>query len=145
MTRDPDFERALAESPADAGTRLVYADWLDDHGEAAYAAAHRWLAARHLAPARWESLWLFGGPMNGGGDPLYDNCKLPGRAHEALKAEVVRDMPGDLGRSPLFVPTASQAMMLAVGGLAYTMANWCVFRSHRQSIEYLARALGDPA
>ena len=31
------FHDALRDDPADVATRLVYADWLDDHGDAARA------------------------------------------------------------------------------------------------------------
>lgn len=37
MTDEQAFLDALAADPADDTTRLVYADWLDDRGEAAKA------------------------------------------------------------------------------------------------------------
>src|SRR5207253_6655895 len=41
-TADGPFVRAIAQRPADALPRLIYADWLDEHGRAAEAA---WLRA----------------------------------------------------------------------------------------------------
>lgn len=35
------FERAVMDAPNDAAPRLVFADWLDEHGDAKYAAALR--------------------------------------------------------------------------------------------------------
>jgi uncharacterized protein (TIGR02996 family) len=35
------FEHKLRESPYDRDTRLVYSDWLEEHGEDEYAAWHR--------------------------------------------------------------------------------------------------------
>lgn len=41
------FLKALAENPDDVTTRLVYADWLDEHGEHEEADFQRkWVAAR---------------------------------------------------------------------------------------------------
>jgi uncharacterized protein (TIGR02996 family) len=39
------FERQLAEMPGDDTTRLVFADWLDEHGNPKGAERQRWLAA----------------------------------------------------------------------------------------------------
>ena len=33
MTDDDSFLRAIGAAPADDAPRLVYADWLDDHGQ----------------------------------------------------------------------------------------------------------------
>ncbi|HUR55728.1 MAG TPA: TIGR02996 domain-containing protein, partial [Gemmataceae bacterium] len=38
MSEEQSFLDALRENPADDTTRLVYADWLDDRGDAARAA-----------------------------------------------------------------------------------------------------------
>src|SRR4051794_23075081 len=37
MTRDEPFLRAIVEDPEDDAPRLVYADWLDEHGDPARA------------------------------------------------------------------------------------------------------------
>ena len=44
------FFRAVSAAPADATTRLVYADWLSDHGRDAEAEGWRWAAAAGLVP-----------------------------------------------------------------------------------------------
>src|SRR5262249_4647574 len=45
MTEEQAFLDALKANPADDTTRLVYADWLDDHGESAKAEYLRLVAA----------------------------------------------------------------------------------------------------
>lgn len=47
---DPGFEAALDAEPEAWATRMVYADMLDEQGNAGYAAAQRWMAANELAP-----------------------------------------------------------------------------------------------
>src|SRR4051812_9175502 len=37
MTHEDAFLQAIAEAPDDDAPRLIYADWLDDHGEPAFA------------------------------------------------------------------------------------------------------------
>lgn len=44
------FEQALDTAPDDWTTRLVYADWLEEHGDNDLASAQRWMAERELAP-----------------------------------------------------------------------------------------------
>ena len=34
MTHDESFLRAIREEPDDDGVRLIYADWLEEHGKA---------------------------------------------------------------------------------------------------------------
>lgn len=141
VARDPDFERALAERPDDAGLRLIYADWLDDHGEAAYAAAHRWLAANGRWPAAYGLSRLFGGPMNGSFRPeFYHPCKLPGGLHRRLMETIWDSSPG-MTRSAFSCPNFDDAALYRQLKTAYTLVNWCVFHSHQQAVEHLARAL----
>lgn len=50
------FEAAIAADPADDTTRLVFADWLDEQGEAAEAAAVRAEVACHAVGAKPDNL-----------------------------------------------------------------------------------------
>ncbi len=50
MLVDVDFEAALDAAPDDWTLRLVYADRLDEAGEAALAAAQRWMARNRVTP-----------------------------------------------------------------------------------------------
>lgn len=43
MICDTDFEAALDENPKDWTTRLIYADWLTEHGKDREAYCQRWL------------------------------------------------------------------------------------------------------
>lgn len=45
------YHDALDVLPSDSATRLVFADWLADHGNHSLARAQRWLVARGLYPA----------------------------------------------------------------------------------------------
>lgn len=71
---DPAFRDAMRANPDDDTVRLVYADWLEEHGEAYIAAKMRWwvLARRAIlaAPPMWyqrsaadalnDIMWRFG-------------------------------------------------------------------------------------
>jgi uncharacterized protein (TIGR02996 family) len=70
MTRDDDFVRAVCEAPDDDVLRLVYADWLEDHGRCERAELIRVQCA--LAA----------------GDPP-DRADLERRAHDLLRAHGV--------------------------------------------------------
>jgi uncharacterized protein (TIGR02996 family) len=50
MPSSPEFETQLDAKGDDWHLRLVYADWLDEHDEPAYAAAQRWMAAHEKRP-----------------------------------------------------------------------------------------------
>jgi uncharacterized protein (TIGR02996 family) len=64
--RSADFEAAIKEEPFNFHHRLVYADWLEDRGEAAYARAQRFLAENgvgvgwYLDPESKRERYLFG-------------------------------------------------------------------------------------
>lgn len=62
MTTEDDFNRALDRDPSDWQTRLVFADWLDEHGDRR-ARGYRALGALRLWPitygyGRW--VWVSG-------------------------------------------------------------------------------------
>jgi len=58
MTTEEDFWRALEADPADWDLRLVFADWLEDHGEEVLAAGQRWQAhARQKPDPNFGSYW----------------------------------------------------------------------------------------
>ena len=44
------LQNAVAAAPHDSAPKLVYADWLDEHGEPVLAAAYRWAGERGLHP-----------------------------------------------------------------------------------------------
>jgi uncharacterized protein (TIGR02996 family) len=50
------FERRLGRRPDDWGLRLVYADWLEEEGETALAAAQRYMAEHEAWPRRAGSV-----------------------------------------------------------------------------------------
>jgi uncharacterized protein (TIGR02996 family) len=56
MTTEDDFQTALAAEPRDWHLRLVFADWLDERGDAR-AAGYRAMGLRRVAP----TLWVAGG------------------------------------------------------------------------------------
>ena len=51
MNRDT-FEALLDINPADWTTRLIYADWLEEQGDAAGARLQRWMVANKVCPER---------------------------------------------------------------------------------------------
>lgn len=44
MITCPDFESQLDANPTDWTLRLVYSDWLEEHGDIEFAKAQRWMA-----------------------------------------------------------------------------------------------------
>src|SRR4051812_39025467 len=48
------LQTALDADPLDGQTRLVLADWYDDHGDAGRAGLQRWLAAQSKRPRLWS-------------------------------------------------------------------------------------------
>lgn len=71
------FERLLCDDPDDWQTRLIYADWREDRGEAALAMAQRWMAEVKVRPSlrfygllrRWQ-WWI--SSSSGGQAPLFN-------------------------------------------------------------------------
>src|SRR5437016_5069770 len=73
------FRQALDQHPEDTTTRLVYADWLEEHARPDHAFAQRWMAHRGMRPGhrtttdsgrrvpeRYAWAWWVDGPgMNG--------------------------------------------------------------------------------
>lgn len=85
MTTEDDFRRALDAHPDDHHTRLVFADWLDEHGDPR-GEGYRALGALRLWPFEWNnppdpggvSRWLFhNGKGNYRGVPIPDEHRLP--------------------------------------------------------------------
>ncbi len=121
---DPDFERALEDRPGDAGLRLVYADWLDDHGAPAPAAAHRWLAAAGRWPVLCDAISDF---VLG-----TEDTHVSGREYR-----------------PALLPPAVFARLAAAlpvfgGGNQphpHRTDTWAYFASPAQAVDHLARAL----
>lgn len=87
MTHDEAFIQAIREAPDDDAPRLIYADWLEEHGQADRAefiriqcrlarmpeadpnAASLWARAEELLRANWEA-WV--GPLRELVGPRYD-------------------------------------------------------------------------
>lgn len=55
MTTEDDFHRALDAHPDDRHTRLVFADWLDDHGDER-GPGYRAQGALGIAPCEFETI-----------------------------------------------------------------------------------------
>lgn len=145
--RDPGFEAALADRPADATVRAIYADWLDDHGQDRYAAAHRWLAAHGKHPLECDvemtdrgpspRAAFFGYPHGRPVYPGYIPAVLPQTVFETLRARAV---------SVTDVPTLWDQTFrsLARGEMrALTDSYWVYFPSPQVAVEELAEALAD--
>jgi len=133
--RDAGFEAALVGRPEDAGLRLVYADWLDDRGEHAYAAAHRWLAKVERWPVRCEiskrKVWFVFG-HDGHSVKKQPKSKwfpalLPAAAFDRLGVGLDYFVTPQSARQDRLEPWAS-------GG-------WLYYRDPQQAVEYLAKAL----
>ena len=63
MTEDEAFVRAIVDSPGDDTPRLVYADWLEEHGDSSRAEALRLEGAWAAAPAPDELLCRWKGEL----------------------------------------------------------------------------------
>ncbi len=63
MIENTDFEAMLDADPTDQTTRLIYSDWLLEHGDTVYANGLRWIAENERNPRRldhWYWYWLGG-------------------------------------------------------------------------------------
>lgn len=74
------FEQMLDANPADAPTRLVYADWLEEQGDPA-CMAQRWMAERGIFP-KLENVGQSYGPS--GTAPINFEWTISMAAYEAL-------------------------------------------------------------
>lgn len=98
MTTEDDFQTALDTNPEDWQTRLVFADWLDDHGDPR-AAGYRVMGERRLVPSTAKKhkhdnpLWSWSSTETGRShNSTLRACwsrKLPSRPSE----EVYPDLP----------------------------------------------------
>lgn len=98
MTTEDDFRRALDAHPDDHHTRLVFADWLEEHGDPR-AEGYRVLGALRRWPFRWRNppdkkkvfRWLF---HNGTGTyqdrPIPDEHRLPQDWIDAISGKKLR-------------------------------------------------------
>lgn len=72
MTSRESFVAAVADHPGDDTTRLVFADWLDDHGESARAEYVRVACGADLLPLRRPAVgWK---REAGSGLPITSSC-----------------------------------------------------------------------
>jgi uncharacterized protein (TIGR02996 family) len=53
MTDETAFQAALDAEPSNSGMRLVFADWLEEHGDWR-AAGYRWMGEHHKWPYDWS-------------------------------------------------------------------------------------------
>jgi uncharacterized protein (TIGR02996 family) len=93
MTSEDDFQRALDADPDDHHTRLVFADWLQDHDDPR-AEGYRALGLRRHRPYHrrdnldgYQFNFLYGRDDNlsHGNDALHGPSKLPRRWFESAK------------------------------------------------------------
>src|SRR5712692_270029 len=84
MTNDDAFQLALENDPSRSDTRLVFADWLEEQGDAR-AAGYRWMGIHGKWPYDWARS---GGELHyhtfdwyrDGGGAIWDvpgHCRLP--------------------------------------------------------------------
>ncbi len=91
------FEAALDETPDDWNLRLIYADWLDEHGDQSLARAQRWMAEHERMPligpdallrmlgvrqpantlGRCWEWWVYGEGVSGVGRDLFRRIPTP--------------------------------------------------------------------
>lgn len=64
MAENAEFERGLDAEPENWNLRLVYADWLDEHGDQELAFAQRWMAKYQKRPSDNQIMRRPGEPMN---------------------------------------------------------------------------------
>jgi uncharacterized protein (TIGR02996 family) len=88
----------------DSTPQLVYADWLDEHGEQALAYAYRWMVAKNVRPVQTklgsEPLWFWWedgpilnvySPTDPGADTLHDVlARIPVIVYDSLPVEKER-------------------------------------------------------
>jgi uncharacterized protein (TIGR02996 family) len=91
MVSEDDFHAALDADPSNSAMRLVFADWLEEHGDRR-AGGYRWMGqhgkwpydwARHTAGCNYETFdWYF---EDGGAVwDVPEHCRLPGRLRAAF-------------------------------------------------------------
>lgn len=79
MTTEDDFQNALDAHPHDWQTRLVFADWLQEHNDPR-ADGYRALGKLNHVPLRTDKeQWVLGRDDNRGANPFLDDrrCTLP--------------------------------------------------------------------
>jgi uncharacterized protein (TIGR02996 family) len=141
--RDPAFEAALRAHPADAGLRLVYADYLDDRGDEGYALAHRWLAVRGKYPLPYPA-HPDAGPWSyvlGTTARAYRGEFEPGLLPPALFARV-RAAATLVGQESRWGPLLRALYAGKVRSVASVI--WAYFPSPQVAVEELAEVLDDP-
>lgn len=85
MSDETAFLRAIQADPTDRTAKLVYADWLDDRGEAAKAGYIRAMLEGRAAPSAVPAAWA---DVFHGVHPLWDEVTMLdlGRLHGLLQA-----------------------------------------------------------
>jgi uncharacterized protein (TIGR02996 family) len=104
------FLRAIALRPEDPLQLLIYADWLDEHGDVDEAQTMRWRAefwtwrrGRKLVPVRllnFPRLWGWCAQRGDGGSGPFatrPNCAVPANLYDGIETneEYVRESDGE--------------------------------------------------
>lgn len=101
MTTEEDFQRALDANPNDHQTRLVFADWLQEHNDPR-AEGYRALGTQQLTPVLWRenthdrvtppnAEWTH--VNNDWARGIHPNSLLPTDWHEALRGFALGNPP----------------------------------------------------
>lgn len=110
MTTEEDFQAALDANPEDWQTRLVFADWLEEHGDPR-AEGYRAIArlprcnCRSDGPDKVPFIWM---KEDFGGLPAY--ARLPNDWFEVLVAECTAPQLWDNGMPADFDPRGRRYM-----------------------------------
>lgn len=89
MTNEQDFHDILDKNPDDHHTRLVFADWLEEHGDPR-AAGYRALGKLRIRPERTKDEHGDGGTLHffgreGASDTHYLNSQMPSDWFDLIK------------------------------------------------------------
>lgn len=96
MTTEDDFQRQLDEHPEDYQTRVVLADWLEEHGDPR-AEWYRALGAKTRIPDVLGSFWYYHNAENASPD-TYMACTLAVDWFEATAPGRINWTPGYASR-----------------------------------------------
>jgi uncharacterized protein (TIGR02996 family) len=141
--RDPGFEAALAVAPGDQGLRLIYADFVEEHGDEAYGRALRWLAREGKHPVPNQAVkgaeCYFGNDEPDGFSGNYHRIR---RYYGPCLLATDLFVRLQLVIGPLHVRPGLLVSQLSKYDHPFHLAGqWAYFSSVQQATEYLARAL----
>jgi uncharacterized protein (TIGR02996 family) len=116
MVTEDAFQATLEEDPTNSGTRLVFADWLEEQGDAR-AAGYRWMGTHEKWPYAWARSrrvprYFSFDWYREGGSAIWDvpaHCRIPEWLWRALQSTT--DFAGYPTRR-----TAEEALCMALVG-----------------------------